>query len=172
MKWVLTIVGVVAAVIAVIAATGFALPQSHVASRSAELSAPPEKIWALVTDPSRYPSWRKEVTRVEHQGGSPLRWVEFSGDERISYEADVSEAPSHFVARIADPDLPFGGRWDYRIEPSRVGSRITITEYGEVYNPIFRFVSRFVMGHTATIDKYLTALAATTGDSYNPERRK
>ena len=33
-----------------------------------------------------------------------------------------------------------------------------ITENGEVYNPLFRFMSRFVFGHTATIDKYLEDL--------------
>ena len=60
--------------------------------------------------------------------------------------------------------LPFGGSWDYLIEPDGTGSKLTVTENGEVYNPIFRFVSRYVMGHTATMDKYLAALAAKTGD--------
>ena len=69
---------------------------------------------------------------------------------------------------IADKDIPFGGTWDYRIEQDGTGSRITITENGEVYNPIFRFVSRFVLGHTATLDKYLTALASKVGDTYVP----
>ena len=35
------------------------------------------------------------------------------------------------------------------------GTRLTITEDGEVYNPLFRFVSRFIMGHTSSIDRYL-----------------
>ena len=73
------------------------------------------------------------------------------------------------MTHIADKELPFGGTWDYRLEPAGTGSRITITENGEVYNPIFRFVSRYFMGHTATIDKYLTALARRTGDTYRPE---
>jgi len=75
------------------------------------------------------------------------------------------------VAHIADKGLPFGGSWDYRIEPVGAGSRITITENGEVYNPIFRFVSKYFMGHTATIDKYLTALAKRTGDQYTKQDR-
>ena len=36
--------------------------------------------------------------------------------------------------------------------------RFTITENGEVYNPIFRFLSRYVMGYTATMDRYLQAV--------------
>ncbi|MGH9420710.1 MAG: hypothetical protein ACRD3J_12105, partial [Thermoanaerobaculia bacterium] len=78
------------------------------------------------------------------------------------------DVPSHFVTVITDKGIPFGGSWDYRILPDGTGSRITITENGEVYNPIFRFVSRFVIGHTATLDKYLSALAAKVGDTYVP----
>jgi uncharacterized protein YndB with AHSA1/START domain len=171
MKWLLSIVAIIVVLVGLVAAIGAALPVNHVASRSADLSLPPDKIWAIVTEPAQYPAWRSDVTKVERQPGTPLRWVEFSNGDKITYQADAFEPPSHFVARIADPNLPFGGRWDYRIEPAGAGSRITITEHGEVYNPIFRFVSRFVMGHTATIDKYLTALASRTGDSYAPGRR-
>jgi hypothetical protein len=67
-------------------------------------------------------------------------------------------APQQFVSRIADPNLPFGGTWTIDLKPEGAGTRVTITEHGEVYNPIFRFMSRFVFGHTATIDAYLTAL--------------
>lgn len=34
------------------------------------------------------------------------------------------------------------------------------TEDGEVYSPVFRFVSRFVMGHDATMNAYLDGLEA------------
>jgi hypothetical protein len=42
-------------------------------------------------------------------------------------------------------------------------TRVRITEDGEVYNPIFRFVSRVVMGHTAMLDSYLRALGKAVG---------
>ena len=63
------------------------------------------------------------------------------------------------MGRIEDTNLPFGGSWTYELAP--VGDSETtlrITEDGEVYNPIFRFVSRFVMGHDATIRQYLSAV--------------
>ena len=37
------------------------------------------------------------------------------------------------------------------------GSRLSITERGEVYNPIFRALSRFVFGYTGTIESCLEA---------------
>ena len=45
---------------------------------------------------------------------------------------------------------------------------MTITERGVVYNPIFRFVSRFLMGYTATMKTYLNALARRFGGETTP----
>src|SRR5215217_2035423 len=158
MRWLLIIVGILVLAVVIVAAVGAALPQNHTASRTAQLSVPAESVWTVITD----------VTKVEIQSASPLRWVELSGGDRIAYEATTFEPSAHLVTRITDKSLPFGGSWDYRLEPVGDGTKVTITENGEVYNPIFRFVSRFVMGHTATIDKYLGALAGKTGGAYVP----
>jgi hypothetical protein len=45
---------------------------------------------------------------------------------------------------------------------------VTITERGLVGNPIFRFVSRFVIGQTATMDSYLRALGKRFGEEVTP----
>jgi hypothetical protein len=62
------------------------------------------------------------------------------------------------VSRIADKKLPFGGTWTYELKAADRGTALTIREDGEVYNPVFRFVSRYVFGHYATLDGYLKAL--------------
>ena len=41
------------------------LPVSHTAERSAEISAPPERIWAALTEVSAFPAWRPDVASVE-----------------------------------------------------------------------------------------------------------
>lgn len=169
MKWLLLIVGALAAIVVAVTLAGMSLPQNHTATRSAHLSAPPEKVWSIITDVAAYPSWRSDVDKVEILSADPGRiaWREISEKgNKLAYEATTAQPPSHLVTRITDTGIPFGGSWDYRIAPDGAGSRITITENGEVYNPIFRFVSRFVMGHTATLDKYLTSLSAHTGDTY------
>jgi hypothetical protein len=169
MKWLLIVAGVLALIVAAAAAFGAMLPQNHVAARTAQLSLSPDKLWPILTEVSSYPAWRSDVDSVERLARPGLKWREISGGDGITFEATTLDAPSHFVTHIADRELPFGGTWDYRIEPVGTGSRVTITENGEVYNPIFRLVSRYFMGHTATIDKYLTALARRTGDTYEPE---
>jgi len=47
-------------------------------------------------------------------------------------------------------------------------TRLTITEDGEVSNVFFRFMSRFVFGHTATLDSYLAALTKQLGEPSTP----
>jgi len=78
----------------------------------------------------------------------------------MTYEIVESQPPTLLKRAIADKSLPFGGTWTWNIQPAGEGSSVTITENGEVYNPIFRFVSRFVIGHTRGIDKYLAMLEA------------
>ncbi len=39
--------------------------------------------------------------------------------------------------------------------PTGSGSRVTITERGEIYNPIFRTLARFVFGYTSTMETCL-----------------
>jgi hypothetical protein len=61
--------------------------------------------------------------------------------------------------------------WTFAIEPAGNESRtmVTITEDGEAYNPVFRFVSRFVLGQAHTIDAYLKAMASTAGEEIQIE---
>lgn len=155
MKWLIYAGLAVVVIPAIVVLIGASLPKAHVASRSMTLSAPPAAVFALIAGPS---DWRG--MKYELIGQNPLKWRETdkSGDA-IVYERVETVASTRIVNRIADPGLPFGGSWSYEIVPSGTGSELTITEHGEVYNPLFRFVSRFIMGHTATIEQYQKDLA-------------
>jgi hypothetical protein len=145
MKWIwIVLVGVVA-VVAIIAACGAMLPVSHVASRRARFKQQPAAIWAAID--------REKTFR----------------EDGVNYEVTRSEAPRLLETRITDKNLPYGGSWTYEIASTDGGSELRITERGEVYNPIFRFVSRFIMGHTATIDKTLRDLGKRFGEQVQVE---
>ena len=160
MRWALLAIVLVAAIFAAAALAGLLLPKAHVAARTARVDAPPEQVWATITNVAEHPSWRPGLVRVEPLPAVDGRaaWREHDRNNRITYEAVESVAPRRLVTRITDRGLPFGGRWEFYIRPAAGGSDVTITEHGEVYNPIFRLISRFVLGHTATIDAYLGAL--------------
>jgi uncharacterized protein YndB with AHSA1/START domain len=160
MRWILLAVVAIAAAVAVAALIGWRLPRSHRASREVMMAATPESIWAAITDVEAFPSWRTDVKTVRRLPDREGRraWVEDGGSGTITFVVERSDAPRLLVTRIADPDLPFGGTWTYEITPAPQGSRLRITEDGEIYNPLFRFMSRFVFGYEATMASYLTAL--------------
>jgi hypothetical protein len=152
------ILGVLIALILLLVAIGYALPIGHVATRETRLAAPPERVFSVLRDVEKFPRWRSDVKSVEVLATTPaLRWRE-RGDNDITFEMETVDAPRKIVTRIADRTLPFGGSWTYELSPQDGGTRLAITENGEVYNPLFRFMSRFVFRHTATLDRYLADL--------------
>ena len=162
--------GLLAALVAlllIVVLIGWSLPLAHRATRSATVAAAPPQVFDLVADVGAYPQWRQGVTRVEVLGtdaaGLPSRFREHVSDGAIEYAVAERVAPRRLVHRIADPSLPFGGRWTFEVAPAGAGSTLTITEDGEVYNPIFRFVSRFVMGHSGGIDRFLVDVERRIG---------
>jgi uncharacterized protein YndB with AHSA1/START domain len=159
MRYVLIAVGVLVLAVLVVVVIGWRLPVAHVASSSVQLNASPDSVFALISKPEEYAAWRSDVKKVDvttEQGVTRFR--EDGSNGPILFEITERVPPRRFVTRIADESLPFGGRWIYEITPTTTGSELRITEEGEVYNPIFRFVSRFIMGHTSTIESYLAAV--------------
>jgi len=160
MKWILVIGLTIAAIVALAALIGSQLPRSHHASREQTLAALPEAIWTAITDIESFPSWRNDIKnahRLPDRDGRPA-WVEEGRSGRMTFAVERIEAPRLLVVRIADPDLPFGGTWTYEITPAADRTRLRIVEDGEIYNPLFRFMARFIFGYEGTIATYMAAL--------------
>lgn len=162
------VVGVAVLLFAGMALAGLALPTAHVASRTTSVARSPAEVWHALTDRTAQPQWRRGLRRLEplpDVDGSPS-FREHSRHGVITFVVDESIAPDagrtgRLVTRIADDTLPFGGRWIHEVaDQAGGGTRVTITEEGVVRNPVFRFLSRFVFGHTASIDAFLRDLAA------------
>ncbi len=123
MRWILWIVGGLAAFVAVVAFIGWRLPKAHTASVSARVPLSPDAVYTLLSDVSQYQSWRPELKRLERlpdRDGRPA-WVEETTSGRL---------PMFFER----------------------------TEDGEVYNPIFRFMARFVFGYQGTLNSFMSNL--------------
>jgi len=134
--WIGAVVGALLAVILIAAGIGTMLPVKHVASRTEAFAVSQQRLWDLAI-------------------------AQFHKTNNGNY-AIVEQSPPHrFVTAIVKKDLPFGGTWTYEFAPLNAGTSLTITERGEVYNPFFRFVSRYVMGHTQSIDEFMAALRAS-----------
>ncbi|MBZ5521485.1 MAG: SRPBCC family protein [Acidobacteriia bacterium] len=165
MKWLLIVILSLVGVVALIVIIGWLLPRNHKVSRTLALRQAPQAVWDLITGP---PLWRPEIRGFQpmppHDGHRVWRETDGHG-QLITYEAIESTPPNRLVVKIADPSLPFGGTWTYSIAPTPQGCTLTITEDGEIYNPIFRFVARIFISQSATIDAYFKAVTAKFGES-------
>jgi hypothetical protein len=163
MKIALIVAGVMALLVLGVVVIGALLPKRHVVTRSATFRASPEKLFALIAGSQE---WRPDVSACEliTEGGKQFQRETSKRGETILYELENSRPPLAIERRIATEKLPYGGSWRFVLEPEGSSTRVTITEDGEVYNPVFRFVSKFVIGQTATLDAYLKAMGKAVGE--------
>ena len=158
MKWIIIIVIAIVALIAIIYLIGYFMPVNHTAS--AEMTFPnssPADIWKRITNFKEYASWRSDLKNVEVLDDKSWKETSSHGDV-IHFSSEVVEPEKHYVTRITNKDLPYGGFWIFEIKPAQTGTTLIITEQGEVYNPLFRFMSKYIFGHDATLKKYLSDL--------------
>lgn len=153
--------GVLAAIVVIVLVIGYSLPVKHRASAAATVKASPEALFALITDVDGFASWRSDLKSVEvlPSTDGKKRFREVTGNGPITFVIESAEPNKRLVTRIDDKTLPFGGSWTYELVPTADGrTMLRITEDGEVYNPLFRFVSRFIVGQDGTIKTYLAAV--------------
>jgi hypothetical protein len=159
-------VAVLVGLVVITLIVGYLLPVKHAAARAISLHQKSEAVFALITDFPAAVSWRKGLQSVEmlrsENGRTCFR--EKGPDGTITFEVLSQEPPNGLITQIADKKLPFGGAWIFDITPTAEGCRLNITEQGEVYNPVFRVVSRFFLGYTRTLDAYLDSVAAKFGE--------
>ena len=165
-----SIIGVLVLIVGVMALIGSQLPRAHTASRSIVLRQTRPNVYAVIRDFKSAPTWRSGVKSIDvtETPGQKLRFLEHGSDD-VNYELTEDVPNQRMVTRILNTDLGYSGKWTYELTDEQGGTRVRITEDGDVSNVIFRFMSRYVFGHTSTMDAYLTALAKKFGETATPQ---
>ncbi len=156
MKKILLVLACVVGVALALTVAGMFLPQKHVAAKTVTLAAPPERVFAAISNVDTFMTWRSTLDGIEKvpDDGKGARFVEKAGGDRITFRVETLEPSTRMVTRIADPNLPFGGSWTFDLKPNGAGTDLTITEVGEVYNPFFRTMQRLFFSPVKTIETY------------------
>lgn len=117
--------------------------------RQVEISAPPARVWSVLSDVERWPEWTASISRVRLYTGSPLEVGSRAIVKQPRFPAaqwlvtDV-EPGRGFVWVSIGPGLTVTAR--HEIEPIAAGSRVTLSlEYTGI---LARLVLRFTRGIT------------------------
>jgi uncharacterized protein YndB with AHSA1/START domain len=169
---IVVVAGIIAGLVllaGIVALIGSRLPREHVASRSVLLHRSPPEVYAVVRDFASAPKWRADVTQVdvETQPDGSVYFREVGSNDTVNYELVEDVPAERMVTKIRDTDLGYSGQWTYTFAAENGGTRLTIREDGVVSNIFFRLMSRYVFGHTATLDSYLAAVARHFGEESN-----
>lgn len=140
----------------------------------------------LIADDAGSARWRPDIASAVLVSGTGPTAVWRETDVRgqtITYRT-TEFVDGSILARTIDfvPGMPFGGTWTYNVSPDEVPpgtmasarSDVSIREDGQIYNPFFRFVARYVFGYTQRLQTYLADLSTHThetpqiGCSVNP----
>ena len=167
LKPVLLVLAIAAAAIAALYIVGSNLARDHVATRRLTLkTASPDAVWTKIADEAKAPAWRKDVKAVKRladNNGHEIWRETFASGNALIYETLESVPPTRLVRAIVDETM-FGGTWTIVVESSGTGTTVTITENGWIKSPIFRTLTKYAWGHDATMNTYLTNLAASFGE--------
>ena len=171
MKWLLVVMGVLAALFALMALIGAFVAREHRATSTITLRQPRESVWKVVRDIGAAPAWFPALQKSERlpDGDGREVWRQKVGGFDVPLIVLESSPPRKIVTQI-DPKAggAFGGTWTYELTPESNGTRVSVTEAGWISNPIFRFMARFLFGYYGSLDNYLKALGKRFGETVQP----
>ena len=168
MKWILILLlclaGLLAIAILALLVLGLLQPVKHSVTRSLHLKQKPAAVFGVLEDPG----WSTAVLKVEPlpaRAGKPvsrvtLRW----GHMQMIMTQLERTPPTRLVVSMSKDGGPTLGTWTYQLSTEDDGCRITVTEEGEMANPIYRAVGR-IRGLDANILQTLRDLASKFGES-------
>lgn len=153
LKW---FAGIVLALVALLFIGGLALSSNFTVTRSVQVNAPPDKVYALVADPRRWKEWsawnrRDPAMNVVYSGppagpGAAWEWKSASqGDGKMTFTA--AEPGQRVAYDLYFPDFGTTSQGDFRFSAAAGGTQVAWTMHGNMgRNPLFRWMALFADG--------------------------
>jgi uncharacterized protein YndB with AHSA1/START domain len=185
MRWILWSITLFMLLMGAVVIAGGLVAREHQITRTVALAAPPAAVFAAIADLEAMPAWRPEVSRVERvpvpddQDGLLPTYRALGVRGAVTWTVVEARPPARLTLRIEGAGPGFEGTWVFDVasasnvasvsdggsasDVASAGTQLTITERGEIENPLFRFLSRFVVGYGNGLDAYLAALSRHLG---------
>jgi uncharacterized protein YndB with AHSA1/START domain len=149
MKWVKRILVTLVAVVALLLVIGFLLPSGFKVQRTAQIAAPPAKVYALIVDPRQWKNWtvwnqRDPAMKMSYSGadsGAGAKWSWQSASEGNGVMEFTAAVPNErLVYALSFPDMGMTSRGELQLVPDGAGTRVTWTNEGDMGgNPVNRY---------------------------------
>jgi uncharacterized protein YndB with AHSA1/START domain len=164
------IAGGLAALVATPMVVGWLLPKRYRNGVVRELPAPPEEVFRALLDFDRHPmtgSMRRRTETIAAEG-TRQSWREDMGNSVVTVRTVDAEPPRRLVRELEDSVVPMRSRWQYLLEPTPSGTRVTVVEEGTIeagtwHVPLFRIMVRVMKGRG--IQAHLDAVAQSLASS-------
>jgi uncharacterized protein YndB with AHSA1/START domain len=114
------------------------------------INAPPEKVYAMITDVTRMGEWSPECVRAEWVGGAtgPVAGARFKGHNKLGLArwsttptVKVADAGKEFAFETGKPGKE-DTRWTYRLSPKDGGTELTESFVALRYGALMKLISR------------------------------
>ena len=154
MRWLIRILGGLAAVALLLVVVGYLLPGTYRVERSAVINASPERLYPLVGTPRRWQEWsvwnRRDpamaMTFFGPESGPGAGWTwdsKTEGKGRMTFvTADTAKG---FTYELFFPDVNSTSTGDIRFEPAGGATKVTWTNAGSMgSNPLMHYMALFM----------------------------
>ncbi len=163
MVWVLLCLGLVGCGILIMFLAGSLLPRETIVSRTLQLGKTREEVWKLITDFPGQTKWRSRIKRIEKIDSNKWREI-YKGGREVILETKERREPELLLRELKGKD-GIKGTWTVEIAKAADGCWVTVTEKGEIRNPFFRFVGRYIIRRASHVECYLRDLARHFGET-------
>lgn len=159
MKWVLYPAATLILLLAAFCLYGLSRPETIEFSLEADIAAPPQKVFALVSDPLAIPKWYPAVEKVEILSPKPLRYRMTMGGSAGEMEEVERESPTRLVTKTVGDSMGMDAEWDFTITAADAGTRISEKVKMKFHNPLMRAAAA-IMDGAAEERKVITLMKA------------
>ena len=112
---------------------GVLLPMDHTVARTAVINKHPRDVWEALV-----------IVQDDFEG--------------VPITVLSEDPPKRRVTHLEGENRGFGVTWETTLEREGLQTRVTIVEQGQTYNPVFRFLGRYVYGRGGRIEGVLDRL--------------
>jgi uncharacterized protein YndB with AHSA1/START domain len=154
MRWLVRIAGGLVVVVVLVALAGFFLPGTYRVERSAVISAPPERIYALVAAPKRWQEWsmwnrRDPAMAMTFFGPAEGAGAGWSWDSKTEGKGKMTfltaDPEKGFTYELYFPDFNSTSTGDIRFVRQGDATHVTWTNAGSVgRNPLMHYMALFM----------------------------